>query len=47
MAVVHTGSKLSLPDEITPEDLSRIPLVLRERGSGTLDVLRELCPNII
>ena len=38
MAVVHTGSKLSLPDEITPEDLSRIPLVLRERGSGTLDV---------
>lgn len=47
VAVVHTGSKLSLPDEITPEDLSRIPLVLRERGSGTLDVLRELCPNII
>lgn len=38
VAVVHTGSKLSLPDEITPEDLSRIPLVLRERGSGTLDV---------
>ena len=31
VAVVHTGSKLS-------EDLSRIPLVLRERGSGTLDV---------
>lgn len=38
VAVVHTGNKLSLPDEITPEDLSRIPLVLRERGSGTLDV---------
>lgn len=38
VAVVHTGSKLSLPDEITLEDLSRIPLVLRERGSGTLDV---------
>lgn len=38
VAVVHTGSKLSLPDEIAPEDLSKIPLVLRERGSGTLDV---------
>lgn len=38
VAVVRTNSKLPLPDEITPEDLSRIPLVLRERGSGTLDV---------
>lgn len=38
VAVVRTNSKLLLPDEITPEDLSRIPLVLRERGSGTLDV---------
>ena len=27
-----------MPDEITPEDLQHIPLVLRERGSGTLDV---------
>lgn len=38
VAVVHNQSKLSLPDEITPEDLPGIPLVLRERGSGTLDV---------
>lgn len=38
VAIVHAQSKLSLPDEITPEDLQHIPLVLRERGSGTLDV---------
>lgn len=38
VAVVRTGSKLALPDEITPEELLHIPLVLRERGSGTLDV---------
>lgn len=38
VAVIHTKSKLALPDEITPEDLYHIPLVLRERGSGTLDV---------
>ena len=31
VAVVHTQSKLAVTDEITP-------LVLRERGSGTLDV---------
>ena len=39
VAVVHTRSRLSLPDEITPKDLINIPLVLRERGSGTLDVI--------
>lgn len=39
VAVVHTKSKLSIPEEITPEDLQKIPLVLRERGSGTLDVI--------
>lgn len=38
VAVVHTHSKLAVSDEITPEDLPNIPLVLRERGSGTLDV---------
>ena len=37
VAVVHTHSKLAVSDEITPEDLPNIPLVLRERGSGTLD----------
>ncbi|MDO4164533.1 MAG: LysR substrate-binding domain-containing protein [Bacteroides sp.] len=39
VAVVHTRSKLPVSDEITPDDLLRIPLVLRERGSGTLDVI--------
>lgn len=39
VAVVHTKNKLGLPDEIFPEDLKSIPLVLRERGSGTLDVI--------
>lgn len=38
VAVVHTRSKLALADEMTPEELQRVPLVLRERGSGTLDV---------
>lgn len=38
VAVVHTRSKLKVGDEITPEELSNVPLVLRERGSGTLDV---------
>lgn len=28
-------------DEITPEDLKKIPLALRERGSGTLSVLKK------
>jgi len=39
VAVVHTKSKLVSLDEITIEELQNIPLVLRERGSGTLDVL--------
>lgn len=36
--VVRTGSRLPVDDEITPQQLARLPLVLRERGSGTLDV---------
>lgn len=39
VAVVHSRNRLSLPDEIIPRDLLNIPLVLRERGSGTLDVI--------
>lgn len=39
VAVVHTKRRLQIPEEITPEDLLNIPLVLRERGSGTLDVI--------
>lgn len=38
VAVVRTGNKLSLGDEITLDELLKLPLVLRERGSGTLDV---------
>lgn len=38
VAVVHTGSKLVMMDELSLEELQSIPLVLRERGSGTLDV---------
>lgn len=38
VAVVHTKSKLVALDEITLEELQSVPLVLRERGSGTLDV---------
>lgn len=39
VAVVHTKSKLSLPEEITSKDMLSIPLVLCERGSGTLDLI--------
>lgn len=39
VAVVSTQSKLNIPDEITPQELIELPLVLRERGSGTLDVI--------
>ena len=39
VAVISTQSKLNVPDEITPQELINIPLVLRERGSGTLDVI--------
>ncbi|WP_300700779.1 LysR family transcriptional regulator [Bacteroides sp.] len=38
VTVIRTGSKLSVGDEITPDELRNLPLVLRERGSGTLDV---------
>lgn len=38
VAVVHTKSKFASLEEISLEDLYHIPLVLRERGSGTLDV---------
>ncbi len=39
VVVSNTQSKLNVPDEITPEELIAYPLVLRERGSGTLDVI--------
>ena len=39
VAVMSTQSKLIVPDEITPQELMKLPLVMRERGSGTLDVI--------
>lgn len=38
VAVIRTNSKLAVGEEITSEELPELPLVLRERGSGTLDV---------
>lgn len=37
--VMRTKSKLNVPDEITIDELQKLPLVLREIGSGTLDVM--------
>ncbi|MGA0559535.1 LysR substrate-binding domain-containing protein [Larkinella sp. VNQ87] len=39
VAVVHANSRYSRLKEITLEELTNLPLVLRERGSGTLEVL--------
>lgn len=39
VVVTHTGSKLAHFDELTLEQLCALPLVLRENGSGTLEVL--------
>ncbi|MFC5411232.1 LysR substrate-binding domain-containing protein [Larkinella bovis] len=39
VAVVHTSSRYSRLKEITLDELYTIPMVLRERGSGTLEVL--------
>ena len=41
VAVVRSGSPLAQCDEIEPDALRQIPVVLRENGSGTLDVLEE------
>ncbi|MFY8127031.1 MAG: LysR substrate-binding domain-containing protein [Chitinophagaceae bacterium] len=39
VAVVHSKSKLSKNQQIALENLYEIPLVMRERGSGTLEVI--------
>lgn len=39
--VLITNSKNNTADEITLEELTRLPLVLRETGSGTLNVIEE------
>lgn len=38
VVVTHAGSELAKYDEITLEQLCQLPLVLRENGSGTLEV---------
>ena len=39
VAVVHAQSKFAQLEEVSLEELIDMPLVLRERGSGTLDVI--------
>lgn len=39
VVVAHAGSKLASHDEISLEQLCRLPLILRENGSGTLQVV--------
>ena len=39
VVVTHTGSALANYDEISIEELCRMPLILRENGSGTLEVI--------
>lgn len=41
VAVVRSSNPLADKDEITVEELKTLPLVLRERGSGTLDVIEK------
>ncbi len=39
VAIAHTGSSLSRCESLSLEELKSIPLVLREPGSGSLDVI--------
>ena len=39
LPVVCTSSALAKKDSLTLDELKDIPLVLRERGSGTLDAI--------
>lgn len=41
VVVTGTQSKWAHLEEITPEDLTQIPMVCRELGSGTLEVLEQ------
>lgn len=41
VAVVPSNSKLAKQEEIKPKQLLQIPMVLREYGSGTLDVIEQ------
>lgn len=46
VAVVHCKSKLSQHLKIKKDELCRIPLVLRERGSGTLEIIESALSEI-
>lgn len=39
VTIVKTSGSEPLPEEITIQDLCRLPLVIREQGSGTLEVI--------
>lgn len=39
VAVVHTSQELASKDQINKEEFQRIPLVLRENGSGSLEII--------
>ena len=41
VAVIPSDSRLTDKEEMTPQELKNIPLVLREYGSGTLDVIEQ------
>ncbi len=45
VATTSNKNKLNLPDEITFDKLNELPLVLRERGSGTLEVFEYALKN--
>ncbi len=45
VATVRTNNKLKISGEITIKQLMTLPLVLRERGSGTLEVLEHALKN--
>lgn len=39
VAIIKQSGNESMPEEITPQELCRQPLVIREQGSGTLEVI--------
>jgi LysR family transcriptional regulator, transcriptional activator of the cysJI operon len=45
VTVVSTRSKLALREVITADEFLKIPLVLREKGSGTLEVIEHALRN--
>ena len=47
VAVVHANSKLDIQDEITPEELPNIPLVLMKEVRGRWMSSNVLCRSII